>query len=436
MSDANYRERYARAIAPSTMCDHLPTAVSAHGATIVGDDGREYVDFASQVGIANVGYCHPLIAEAIAKTAERLSCMLANDEHYCISITVAGEQWEISPARLAELLIEITPGVGEKRVVFEVSGATAVNAAMKLLHLARPDRKKFFCFDNSFHGRHGYAMELTRSQSVHRDWYPRVALDVLAIPFPVIGKPMDPESVFGCLRIVNALVGEIIVAEGGGIQPASRIGMKDLVGHLQLHGVAFACDEVQTGIGRTGYWFAAQAYDLDPDVLIVGKALGGGLPLAAIVFKEELLDGLPGRTLPQSWHSGTMPAAPLAVAGAIATIEIIRREKLLDRCRDVIQGTLALELHKLLYKYRNVVTAIRGLGAMWGMKIRNAEFRDRILVEAKEEGVLLIGAGNPENNPSIRIMPPLVISEDELRRGLQALDEAVDSVSRKCARDS
>lgn len=434
MSDANYRERYARAIAPSTMCDYLPTVNRAKGAMLWDADGRGYVDLASQVGIANIGYSHPLWVEATAKIAEQLSCMLANDEHYCVTIPVDGEQWEISPARLAELLIEITPGVGEKRVLFEVSGATAVNAAMKLLHLARPDRKKFLCFANSFHGRHGYAMELTRSPSVHRDWYPRTELDVLTIPFPTSCRPVDPESIFGCLRIVNALIGELIAAEGGGIQPASRIGMKDLVGHLQLHGVAFACDEVQTGIGRTGEWFAAQAYGIDPDVLIIGKALGGGIPLSAIVFKDKLLKDLPGKELPQSWHSGTMPAAPLAVAGAIATIEIIRREKLLDRCRDVIHGTLAMGLHKFLCKYRNVVTAIRGMGAMHGLEIRNAELRDRILVEAKEQGVLLIGAG-PPNKPTIRIMPPLVISEDELRRGLQALDEAVGSVSRKFARD-
>ena len=434
MSDANYRERYARAIAPSTMCDYLPTVNRAKGAMLWDAHGREYVDFTSQVGIANIGYSHPLWMEATAKIAEQLSCMLANDEHYCVTIPVDGEQWEISPARLAELLIEITPGVGEKRVVFEVSGATAVNAALKLLLLARPDRKKFLCFANSFHGRHGAALELTRSPSVHREWYPRTELDVLTIPFSTSCRPVDPESVFGCLRIVNALIGELIAAEGGGIQPASRIGMKELVRHLCSEGVAFACDEVQTGIGRTGEWFAAQAYGIDPDVLIVGKALGGGLPLSAVVFKEKLLEQLPGKTLPQSWHSGTMPAAPLAVAGAIATIEIIRREKLLEHCRDVIQSTLALELLKLHHSYKNVVVKVRGMGAMWGIEIRTPELRYGILRAAVEEGLLLIGAG-PPNKPTIRIMPPLVISRRELARGLQALDEAVGSVSRKFARD-
>lgn len=433
MSDASYRKRYAAAVAPSTICDYLPTAARAKGATVWDAAGQEYVDFTSQVGMGNVGYSHPLVVEAIAKTAEQLSCMLANDEHYCATVSVVGEQWEISPARLAEMLIAITPGNGRKRVVFEVSGATAVNAAVKLLLLARPERKKFFCFEGSFHGRHGYALELTRSRSVHREWYPGTELDVLTIPFPISRRSVDPETIFGGLRIVNALIGELIAAEGGGIQPASA-AVSDLVRYLQSQGVAFACDEVQTGIGRTGNWFAAQGYGLEPDVLIMAKALGGGLPLAAVVFKEELLKNLPGRTLPQSWHSGTMSAAPIAVAAAIATIEAIRREKLLDRCR-VINGALAMELHKILRKYSNVVTATRGMGAMWGIEIRTAELRELILREAATHGLLLIGAGNSVNNPSVRIMPPLTITEAELARGLQALDEAVGSVSRKFARD-
>lgn len=434
MNEAAYRKRYDAVIAPSTMCDHLPIVRRGRGAIVWDVEGRKYVDFTSQVGIANLGQSHPLVVEAKAKTEEQLSCMLANDQHFWVEIQVGGECWEISPARLAEMLIEITPGSGKKHVVFEVSGATAVNAAVKLLILARRERKKFLCFAESFHGRHGYALELTRSSSVHRDWYPRTELDALTIPFPTSDRPVDPESVFGCLRIVNALIGELIAAEGGGIQPASRISMKELVQYLQSQGVAFACDEVQTGIGRTGNWFAAQTYDMEPDVLIMAKALGGGEGLGAVVFKEELLDGLPEKRLPQSWHSGTMPAGPTAVAAAIATIEVIRREKLLERCRDVIHGTLALALHKILQRHRNVVTAVRGVGAMWGIEIRTPELRERVLRAAVEQGLCLIGAG-PSNKPAIRIMPPLVISREELAQGLYALDEAIGSVSRKFARD-
>lgn len=192
---------------------------------------------------------------------------------------------------------------------------------------------------------------------------------------------------------------------------------------------------MQTGIGRTGEWFAAQTYEIEPDVLVVGKALGGGLPLAAVVWNESLLKDAPADALAPGWHSGTMPAAPLAVAAAIATLEVIRREELLKRCRDTIDGALATALHRLLVKYQNVVTRIRGLGAMYGVEIRTAELRELILREAVVQGLLLIGAGDPVNNPSIRIMPPLTITEAELTRGLQALDEAVGVISRKFARD-
>ncbi len=401
----------------------------AEGFLVEDVDGNIYIDFNSGLVVVNVGHRHPMVVEAIKK---QLNLFL----HYSITDFA----YEVA-ADLAERLVHITPGTHPKKVFFGNSGAEAIEAALKVSrgHF-RGARPYIIAFAGSFHGRTLGALSLTSSKPVQRKGFAPLVPCVIHTPYPYCYrcpfKQEYPDCGLWCVDYIRewilekyvppdevaAIVFEPIAGEGGYVVPPPEFFPK-LRRLADEYEILLVDDEVQAGFGRTGKWFAIEHWGIVPDLIAMAKGIAAGLPLGALVGRADVMD------LPAGSHASTFGGNPISCAAAIAVIEAIEKEKLLDNARRL--GELALKRLRELQSELEVIGDVRGLGLMIGVElVKDRESKEpaqnllkEVLLECFKRGLLLVGAGKSV----VRIAPPLTITEEALNKGLDILEEVLRS---------
>lgn len=425
---ASYYERMRNAILPTTVEDFRPVIKSAEGVWVMDIDNNKFLDFTSQVGIV-VDHVTESVVSAVREQATKALGIISNDFQFS---SVHGKGGllgeEVSPVKLAEELIRLAPVPYPKKVLFEVSGATAVNAAIKICRAAQPKKEFFAAFEKAFHGRHGPSLDISSSRAIHKLLH-REGMFVIRVPFPSSNISFEDykrhfltataSPLGGDLKNnLNAFFAEIVQGEGG-INIPNLKALNWLHRQIKSAGALFVADEVQTGLGRTGKFFASEYLDEPPDMIVLSKALGAGVPIGAVVTRTDIL---PGGTIPQSAHSGTMPACPLAVAAALANLSFIQEEGLVRRSVE-----MGKYLRGRLSRIADLYPAIIDVDSLGGLMIR-VEFETKALADqvvvnclSQDPGLLLIEAGDK----TIRFMPPLSIAKDEIDLALSIFEHAL-----------
>jgi 4-aminobutyrate aminotransferase / (S)-3-amino-2-methylpropionate transaminase / 5-aminovalerate transaminase len=422
------RDRYV----PRGMSSTMPVfAASGKGATLTDVDGNGYIDFATGISVMNVGHSHPRVIRAITEQAQQLV--------HSGGPVMMPEVY----VRLAKRLCEITPGTFPKKALLINSGAEAVENAIKVVRQAT-GRPAIISFHNSFHGRTLMSMTLTGKVSPYRQNFGPWAPEVYQVPYPYeYRRPagMAAESLGGsCVEAIRQLfkttvpadrVAGILVepvqGEGGFVVPPP-----DFLAALRKlcteHQIPLIADEVQTGFGRTGKMFAVEHFGIEPDLFVLAKTMGGGLPLGAVVGRSELMDATnPGGL------GGTFGGNPVACAAALAVIDVLTDEKL--PARGARLGEHALGRMRGWKERFSSIGDVRGLGAMIAMELvidratrePAGAMTNDILTYCHSHGLVLLKAGLYDN--VIRLLFPLVIEEQDLDRGLDILEEALAAVA-------
>jgi 4-aminobutyrate aminotransferase / (S)-3-amino-2-methylpropionate transaminase / 5-aminovalerate transaminase len=397
------RERYvARGIStPPLVVDR------AEGARIWDVDGREYVDFAGGLGCANLGHNLPAVVDALHAQVDRYL-------HQCFMVGMYEPYVEVC-RRLAEL--SPCKGADQKSVLLN-SGAEAIENAVKIARVAT-GRPAVIVFDNAFHGRTLLSMTMTSKVVPYKAGFGPFAPEVYRTPAPYPFRGVSEDDAVDALRYlfkgevdphsVACAVLEPVQGEGGFI-PMTPDFPKRLQELLDHYGILYVDDEVQSGCGRTGPVWAIEHYGVEPDLLVSGKTLGGGLPLAAVTGRAEVMDAVPAGGL-----GGTFGGNPLSCAAAIAVLDAVEG----SRTRS---DEIASRLRARLEAMAPADAEVRGLGAMLALElpVQTGEETARITAEAREQGLVLLSCGIYGN--VIRILVPFSIGDEELERGLDILE--------------
>jgi 4-aminobutyrate aminotransferase len=427
-----YFEEYNKVVAPSTIDPETNLLIRKNEGMILTDAaGATYVDWDMSVAVALLGHRHPLIVEAITEQLKIIGFVEGCARQYMFTITVGGRRYTISPKALAKRLIRIVFPHEDARVIYEVAGGPGVNAAMKFLLKQRPERTHFFAIDGAFHGRHGYPLALTCSKPIQREDYPASGISVTHFPLPKSNDDMNTiERMLSRIPMknVNAVVIEAIQGEGG-IECWNEIYWKQFADIMRKRDIYVIADEIQSGLGRTGKMWAYQHFGMDPDIVIVGKGLGGGLvPMTMIVYKTAIEK----KPLENGWHAGTFPQYPLGVTAATLTLDIIQRENLVWRAREL--GDYFEEKIVFVLPPRGVLARyciLKGKGLMRGTEFCDKHddpdplFRDAALRGLQKRGIVTIPCGLRTMNPTLRFLPPLTVTKQDIDALADALRDVV-----------
>ena len=413
-------------LAPSMAKDHpnLPV-VKEEGCYYFGVDGKKYLDFTSGIAVTNVGHRHPKVVQAIKDAADGLM--------HGPSGVIMYE----SILRLADELAEIMPGDLDC-FFFANSGTEAVEGALKLAKYVTK-RPYVVSFTGGFHGRSLGALSVTTSKSKYRKFMQPSGL-TYQVPYANVkdcpaGSDPDTYAIeklekdFASLfshqvtpEEVACVILEPVLGEGGYVVPPKG-WLKKVREICDRHQILLIFDEVQTGFGRTGEWFAAQTFDVTPDIMAIAKGIASGLPLSATVASSELM-----KQWPLGSHGTTFGGNPIACSVALATLEVLKEENLLENTRQM--GSYAVQLLESMKERHSVIGSIRAIGLMIGIEIihpatgePNGEGLLTILDSALKKGVLFYLCGN--HGEVIRMIPPLVVTKEQIEEGLQLLDEAL-----------
>ncbi len=403
---------------------------SAEGVVVEDVDGNRYLDFNSGLVVVNVGHRHPRVVSAIKKQVEKLIHYSLTDFYYEEAVEAAKKLLSISP-------------VADGKVFYTNSGAESIEATIKISrgHF-NGQRDYIISFIGGFHGRTMGAMSVSASKPVHRRGFSPLVPSILHVPYPytyrcpfgdleerecgeavlgfieewILGKVVDPSE-------VAMILVEPIQGEGGYIVPPDNFlpGLRKLT---SKHGILLGVDEVQTGFGRTGKWFAVEHWNIEPDLVAMAKGIAAGLPLGAVVGKREIMD------LPPGSHANTFGGNPVALAAFMAVVDIINEERLLDNATKV--GEEIMKAMRDLAEEVEIIGDVRGKGLMIGVEL----VKDRkskkpakeelamVLEESFKRGLLVVGAGVS----TIRIAPPISIQLEDAMLGVEILSDVIKQV--------
>jgi 4-aminobutyrate aminotransferase len=417
-------------VSPSYTRDYPLVAKSGHGAIVEDVDGNSFLDFAAGIAVCATGHCHPEVVAAIQKQASELIHLSGTDFYY-----------EGMP-ELARKLASIAPGKEPKRVYFGNSGAEAVEAAIKLARY-HTKRDKLIAFHGAFHGRTMGALSLTASRAIQRKGFGNLLGGVFHMPFPetyrgtygvrpehasadclsylvneLFRRRVDPEE-------VAAIFIEPIQGEGGYL-PAPVEFLQGLQKICREHGILLVCDEVQSGMGRTGKWWACDHSGIEPDIICTAKGIASGMPLSAIIARASVMNWTPGA------HGTTFGGNPVCIAASLATIRLIEEKYMANAAR---MGEFIMRRTADWSERHKTVGEIRGRGLMIGIefvrdqktKERAPEVRNKIVQMAFERGLVVLGSGDT----TLRLCPPLVIDEEQADFALRTLDEIINEVEKQ-----
>ena len=406
-------------------------AARAEGATLEDVDGNRFLDFAGGIGVVNVGHRAPSVVEAIRKQLDAFV-------HTCFSVAPYGKYVE-----LAEKLNSLVPGTFPKKTVLVNSGAEAIENAVKIAR-CYTHRPAIICFEDAFHGRTMLTMSLTSKTHPYKAGFEPFATDIYRIPYAYCYRCSYSLQYPSCgvfcahhledtfkrvvaAEAVAAVVVEPVLGEGGFVAPPSEFFtiIQDI---CRRNKILLVADEVQTGFGRTGAMFASERYGITPDILLSAKSIADGLPLAAVTGRAEIMDA-PG----VGGLGGTYGGNPLACAAALAVIETLERENLPARAEQI--GTRFDARAREWKKRWPLIGDVRGLGAMRALELVRPgatrepakEETDKVLRHCLEHGLILVSAGSYGN--VIRLLMPLVITDQEFDEGLQVMEDALMSVA-------
>jgi 4-aminobutyrate aminotransferase/(S)-3-amino-2-methylpropionate transaminase len=406
-------------------------AARAQGATIEDVDGNRFIDFAGGIGCSNVGHRADRVVSAIRAQLDRFL-------HTCFSVVPYSDY-----IALAEKLNELAPGDFAKKTILVNSGAEAIENAIKIArcHTRRP---AIICFEDAFHGRTMLTMSLTSKTQPYKAGFEPFASDIYRIPYAYCYRCSYslkyPSCEVFCAQhledtfkrvvaasAVAAIIAEPILGEGGFVTPPREF-FSILQDICKKHGILFIADEVQTGFGRTGRLFACERYGIEPDLFVAAKSLGGGMPLAAVTGRAEIMDS-PG----VGGLGGTFGGNPLSCAAALAVLESMEKENLSARAELLGEKFTARAMG--WQRRCPIIGEVRGLGAMQALElVTSQETREpakheteQIMRYCYEHGLLAISAGTYGN--VIRLLVPLVISDADFDEGLDVLEGALAAVS-------
>jgi len=373
----------------------------AEGSWLVASDGRRYLDFIAGFGVCALGHGHPEVLAAIGEQARR---------H--LHVMVYGEYVIESQVMLARRLTELLPRPLE-RVYFTNSGAEAIECALKVARKFT-GRAGFVAFDGAYHGDTMGALALAGNRAMRESFG--------ALPGPVRHLPFGDEGALAKIdSTIAAVVIEPVQAEGGVRIPEAGF-IRALRERCDRAGAMLIFDEVLTGFGRTGKLFALEHFGVVPDMVVMAKALGGGLPLGALCGRDELLGTLSHD--PPLGHITTFGGHPLSCAAGLAALNVIVRERLFERA-----ATIGKEIvRRLLGMRAPEIAAVRGLGMLVGIEFRDAALARRFVAATLARGVVLNWTLNADN--VVRLAPVLTIMQDEVDYALSAIKKALDATRR------
>jgi 4-aminobutyrate aminotransferase len=413
-------------ISPSYTRSYPLVAKRGRGIVVEDVDGNEFFDFSAGIAVVATGHCHPEVVSAIQKQAGELIHMSGTDFYYEAMVT------------LAERLSKIAPMPGPHKIYYGNSGTEAVEGALKLARY-HTKRQQVIAFFGAFHGRTMGALSLTASKPQQKRRFSPLVPGVTHVSYPDlyragVGSQDAEKFALGCARYIEdklfktilapeevaAIFVEPIQGEGGYVV-APTIFMQELRRICDKHGILLVLDEVQSGIGRTGKWFAVEHTGVHPDIVCMAKGIASGMPLGVTMSRAEIMDWVPGS------HASTFGGNPVCIAAALATLDVIEKEGLMRNSQEV--GDHMLKRMADWPKKHRIVGDVRGRGLMIGVEIvkdqKTREYgaieRDRIVEQAFERGVLFLGCG-----PStVRIAPPLIVTRDEADVAMDVLEESI-----------
>jgi len=419
-----------RFISPSYTRSYPMVAKSGRGVVVTDVDGNEFFDFSAGIAVVSTGHCHPHVVAAIQKQAGELIHMSGTDFYYENMVT------------LAERLSKIAPMPGPHRIYYGNSGTEAIECAFKLARY-HTKRQNVIAFYGAFHGRTMGALSLTASKPQQKRRFAPFVPGVTHIRYPDVYRDagtQDPETfALSCARVIEdklfrttlppeevaAIFVEPVQGEGGYVI-APTVFMQESRRICDRHGILLVVDEVQSGVGRTGKWWAVEHTGVQPDIVCSAKGIASGMPLGVTITKAEIMDWIPGS------HASTFGGNPVCIAAALATLDVIEGERLLKNASEV--GAHMLKRMSDWPNRHKVVGDVRGRGLMIGVEIvkdqKTKEYaaaqRDEIVQFAFERGILFLGCG-----PStIRIAPPLIVTKEEADVAMDALEESIAVVEK------
>ncbi len=418
-------------LSPSYAREYALVVDKAEGSEVWDVDGRRYIDFMAGVAVLNVGHRHPRVVEAVREQLDKFWHICLADFYYPQAV------------ELAEKLREIAPLNGRARVYFGNSGTEAVEAAIKLA-MYKTGRSRFIGFFGAFHGRTLGSLSFTASKSVQRANY-LAGVKVYHLPYPNAYRPIlvqqEGES-YGDTVIdyleemvfrttlapedVAAIMVEPIQGEGGYIVPAPGFFTR-LREVCDRYGILLIVDEIQSGAGRTGKWWAIEHEEVQPDIVCFAKGGGSGVPIGGILAPESIMDWKPGS------HGSTFGGNPIAAVSALTTLQVIEEENLLARAAET--GRFIMDALVEMEGRHPSLGDVRGRGLMVGMefvkdrqtKERAVDLRDHVIQHAFEHGLLVIPCGTN----SIRITPPLNVPHHLVEEGLHIFEAALTDAEAK-----
>ncbi len=421
-----------RLISPSYTRSYPLVAKRGRGLRVEDVDGNEFLDFAAGIAVTSTGHCHPEVVAAIQKQAAEL-------------IHISGTDFYNEPLTdLAEKLSAVAPMPGPHRFFYGNSGAEAVECALKLARY-HTGRQHIIAFLGAFHGRTMGALSLTASKPQQKRRFAPLVPGVTHVRYPYAyrgctGGPQEEEEFsLGCARYIEeklfktivppeevaAIFVEPIQGEGGYVVAPDNF-LRELRGICDRHGILLVVDEVQSGAGRTGKWWAIEHSGVQPDIVCMAKGIASGMPLGVCMSRAEIMDWVPGS------HASTFGGNPVSIAAALATIDILEREAI-DNAAKV--GAKILDRLQGWKKTHALVGDVRGRGLMIGVELVKDKttrepataLRNRVETLCFEKGLMILGCGET----SIRLCPPLVVSEEEATVALDILEECLTQVEKE-----
>ena len=422
-------ESDARFMSPSYTRSYPLVARRGRGAIIEDVDGNEFLDFSAGIAVVSTGHCHPEVVSAIQRQAGELIHMSGRDFYY--------EQM----TQLAARLSSIAPMPGPHKFYYGNSGTEAVECALKLARY-HTKRQHIIAFYGAFHGRTMGSLSLTASKPQQRRRFAPLVPGVTHVPYPYAYRAGEmsvkeqEEYAVNCARFIEeklfkttlppeevaAIFLEPIQGEGGYVVAPDSF-LKEIRRICDKHGILMVADEVQSGAGRTGKWWAISHSGVQPDIVCMAKGIASGMPLGITMSKAEIMDWVPGS------HASTFGGNPVCLAAALATFEVLQREGL--RNAQEVGEHMLRRMKRWPDKHR-MVGDVRGRGLMLGVELVKDKVlktpagpeRDRIVELAFERGVLFLGCGET----TVRISPPLIISKEQADAAMDVLEECITLV--------
>ncbi|HEY4879956.1 MAG TPA: acetyl ornithine aminotransferase family protein [Candidatus Acidoferrales bacterium] len=422
-------ERDHQVVSPSYTRDYPLVVKSGQGATVNDVDGNRFLDFAAGIAVVATGHCHPDVVAAIQKQAAELIHMSGTDFYYSNLV------------ELAEKLASIAPGSEAKRVYFGNSGAEAIEAAIKLVKF-HTKRDKLIAFHGAFHGRTMGALSLTASRAVQRKGFGTLLSGVFHMPFPdtyrgtygirpehassdclsyleneLFRRRVDPDEVAGIF--IEPIQGE------GGYLPAPAEFLQGLQRICRKYGIMLVADEVQSGMGRTGKWWAVDHSGVEPDIICTAKGIASGMPLSAIIARASVMNWTPGA------HASTFGGNPVCIAASLATLGLVESKYMANAAK---MGDFMMRQMADWTAKHKIVGQVRGKGLMIGIEIvrdqktkeRASDLRNRLVQMAFHKGLLILGSGDT----TLRFCPPLLIDEEQAEFAVRTMGACLTELER------